>query len=229
MLERGFCLAFGRSILGSNEFKGIASMDSFDHLVIATREALYGRVDAMTPDASAAGRVRVEKAFDEVFEQALPQGAELGHLILDVLRIHPQAIATGPETNGRSELKGLVRHLVLADARARAHNKEIVVDFEIDADANRAAEDPQRHAHSDLAHVLGDARFICESVEDNDLERWFLTMGGQFIRETGMGGGRYYVIPADEAEQMLTSLGVEDHAMAGLRESGAFNQPAPSP
>lgn len=73
------------------------------------------------------------------------------------------------------------------------------------------------------ATLLPTSMPICESIEDNDSERWRLTEGGQFIRRTGVDGERVYVTDAAYAQEYLTGFCAEE-IMQELSIAGAFDQ-----
>lgn len=57
--------------------------------------------------------------------------------------------------------------------------------------------------------LLEDADFICESIQDNDAERWWLTRNGQIVRITGLDKERIRVVDPIDARDMLLGW-VED-------------------
>ena len=78
------------------------------------------------------------------------------------------------------------------------------------------------------ALLLPTSTMICESLEDNDSERWRLTQAGQFIRRTGVDGERVYVTDAVFAHEYLEGFCADD-VMRELAIAGAFDQiPAPA-
>ena len=102
--------------------------------------------------------------------------------------------------------------------------------FGADPDAPRLeGVDGQLLTYLQARPLVQDSRFLCETVQDNDIERWRLSLGGQFVRETGASGGRFYVVPPDEARDMLEGMGLEDWAMDLLVEAGAFGPEPATP
>ena len=73
----------------------------------------------------------------------------------------------------------------------------------------------------DRENLLGGAAEICESVQDNDAERWFLSEGGQFLRVTGLDAERCYVTSPAYALDMLAGF-CDDAVMEKLVEANAF-------
>jgi hypothetical protein len=65
---------------------------------------------------------------------------------------------------------------------------------------------------------LPGAQFICESLQDNDMERWMLTEGGQFLRQTGKA---LYVTDAEYALDFLAGF-CDDRVMEQLVSANAF-------
>lgn len=72
-----------------------------------------------------------------------------------------------------------------------------------------------------LSKLLSGTTLICESIEDNDSERWLLTEGGQFLRQTGVGFGKTYIADPAFAKEMLESM-VEDKTFAALQAIDVF-------
>jgi len=66
--------------------------------------------------------------------------------------------------------------------------------------------------------LLQGARLVCESIQDNDMERWMLTEGGQFIRQTGKD---VYVTDAAFALEFLPGF-CDDEVMEQLVAANAF-------
>ena len=96
-----------------------------------------------------------------------------------------------------------------------------MTDFSFDVSLRQIEPTTERMNRGDVIGVLHDARFICGTEEDNDVEKWYLTRGGQFIRETGDGGGRFYYKTPEEALEYLTGFAAEE-ALEDLRAAGAF-------
>lgn len=91
----------------------------------------------------------------------------------------------------------------------------------------RLSEDNELLSILEVCEIIQGAKVLCESVEDNDIERWYLTRGLQFVRETGVSGGRFYVVPAHEAGRMLDGF-IDDGILQNLRSSGLLEM-APAP
>lgn len=96
-----------------------------------------------------------------------------------------------------------------------------MTDFTFDPSLRQIEETAERMNRGQVIGVLQDARFICGSDEDNDVERWYFTRGGQFIRETGDGGGRFYHKTPAEALEYLEDFAAEE-VLDELRRAGAF-------
>lgn len=91
--------------------------------------------------------------------------------------------------------------------------------FRIDPHAERMPDDNSRKTRVEVMPILKGAQFIYENLQDNDMERWSLTLSGQFLRQTGIDGGRFYVVPPIEAHDFLSgfaSEGVMDEVRAAL-------------
>lgn len=73
----------------------------------------------------------------------------------------------------------------------------------------------EKHEHGVL---LQGARLVCESIQDNDMERWMLTEGGQFIRQTAKD---VYVTDAAFAMDYLAGF-CDDDVMEQLVAANAF-------
>lgn len=96
--------------------------------------------------------------------------------------------------------------------------------FMIDRTAPRVEVDEIRLLTDDeQAMLMPTSMPICESIEDNDSERWRLTEGGQFIRRTGIDGERVYVTDAVYAQEYLTNF-CADEIMQELSIAGAFDE-----
>ena len=100
--------------------------------------------------------------------------------------------------------------------------------FTVDAAAPRMSEDYELLSRVEVASILEGAQLICESVEDDDVERWLLTRGGQFVRNTGEDANRFYVVPPEEAWDYLNDW-CDDDVLAEVRATGAFGEAAPAP
>lgn len=96
-----------------------------------------------------------------------------------------------------------------------------MTDFSFNTSNRQVEETVERMNRGDVIGVLQDARFICGSDEDNDVERWYFTRGGQFLRETGDGGGRFYYKTPAEALEYLTGFAA-DEVLEELHAAGAF-------
>lgn len=68
----------------------------------------------------------------------------------------------------------------------------------------------QRLTQGQISGILAGAHLIHEHISDNDMERWLLTKAGQFVRQTGVDGSRYYVWPHNEAFDFLDGLATDD-------------------
>ena len=88
--------------------------------------------------------------------------------------------------------------------------------FRIDPNAAKMPDDYERLTREQVAPLLKGSQFICESIQDNDMERWALSQGGQFVRQTGLEGTRFYVVPPAEAYDTLNGW-VEERVMDDLR------------
>lgn len=95
--------------------------------------------------------------------------------------------------------------------------------FEIDPKAPVLAEDIELMNGMDVADIMVGASLICETIQDNDIDRWSLTRAGQFVRETGEDGGRFYVWPKDEAIDYLDGM-VVDEVMDAVKAAVADRQ-----
>lgn len=82
----------------------------------------------------------------------------------------------------------------------------------VEADGTRPLDEREQRL------LLPGARLVCESVQDNDLERWMLTEGGQFIRETARD---IYLVGPAEALEMLAGF-CDDDVMEKLVAANAF-------
>lgn len=88
--------------------------------------------------------------------------------------------------------------------------------FRIDESAPRLPDDLERLTRADVEQILTGSFPICESIQDNDMERWHLTRAGQLVRQTGVAGDRYYVWPMDEGFDFLDGFAA-DEVMAKVR------------
>lgn len=92
--------------------------------------------------------------------------------------------------------------------------------FEISRSATRVEVEEIRPLDSkEQGLLLPGARLICESILDNDMERWMLTEGGQFIRQTGSG---IYVTDSAYAMEFLAGF-CDDEVMEKLVAVNAFS------
>ncbi|MGY3581849.1 hypothetical protein ACVIGB_000080 [Bradyrhizobium sp. USDA 4341] len=82
--------------------------------------------------------------------------------------------------------------------------------FRLDLAAPKLAEDIERLNRVDVEGILKGAFPVCESIQDNDMERWHLTRAGQLVRQTGLAGDRYYVWPLDEGLDFLDGFADEE-------------------
>jgi hypothetical protein len=82
--------------------------------------------------------------------------------------------------------------------------------FQIDPHADKLPDDQTRLSFDEVKSILKGAQPICESIQDNDMERWMLTRGGQFLRQTGVDGSRYYIVPSAEAHDFLSGVASEE-------------------
>lgn len=82
--------------------------------------------------------------------------------------------------------------------------------FRLDPAAPKLAENIKRLNRVDVEGILKGSFPVCESIQDNDMERWHLTRAGQLIRQTGVAGDRYYVWPLDEGLDVLEGLAAEE-------------------
>jgi hypothetical protein len=64
--------------------------------------------------------------------------------------------------------------------------------------------------------------------EDNDLEAWYLSEGGQFIRNVGKPHSRWMHMSSDEAWFIIQDL-VDDETLERLRGAGLFTDANPIP
>jgi hypothetical protein len=100
--------------------------------------------------------------------------------------------------------------------------------IDLDASAPVLDDDCELLNGTDVAGILVGAFEICESIQDNDIERWSLTKAGQFVRECGQDGGRFYVWPENEALDFLDGMVVDEvmnavrAALAGRRSASAI-------
>ncbi len=99
--------------------------------------------------------------------------------------------------------------------------------FSVDPSAPRMEADYELRPRWEVANIMEGAQLICESVEDNDVERWLLTRGGQFVRNTGEDGDRFYVVPPVDAWLHLDGW-CEDDVLADVKATGAFEDATPS-
>jgi hypothetical protein len=88
--------------------------------------------------------------------------------------------------------------------------------FRIDPNAAQMPDDNERLTRDQVAPLLKGSQFIYESLTDN-VERWMLSAGGQFVRQSGFDGSRYHVVPPSEAYEALDGLAPEAR-MADLRD-----------
>lgn len=82
--------------------------------------------------------------------------------------------------------------------------------FRVDLSAPTMPDDTQRLTRPQVEGILAGAHLIHEHFSDNDMERWLLTRAGQFIRQTGVDGGRYHVWPHEEAFDCLAGIATDD-------------------
>lgn len=71
-------------------------------------------------------------------------------------------------------------------------------------------ETQERLNNLDIEPIMAGAIELCDTEQDNDTETWFYTQGGQFVRRTGADRDRYYVVPRDDAREMLQEAGLSD-------------------
>lgn len=96
--------------------------------------------------------------------------------------------------------------------------------FEIDPDAPRVEVDEIRWLTNEERPMLfPHAREICGTIQDNDREAYYLTLGGQFLRETESD---IYVCGSDYAREMLAGL-CDDEVMEELVAANVFNTGIP--
>lgn len=82
--------------------------------------------------------------------------------------------------------------------------------FRIDPQAEKMPEDQERMTYNQVKPLLKGAQPIYESILDNGMERLLLTLGGQFLRQTGIDGGRYSVVPSIEAYDFIRSFAPDE-------------------
>jgi hypothetical protein len=90
--------------------------------------------------------------------------------------------------------------------------------FRIDPQAEKLPEDQERKTYSQVKPILKGAQPVYESIQDNDMERWLLTLGGQFLRQTGIDGGRYFVVPPAEAYDFIRGF-ASDEVLEAVSET----------
>ncbi|MTH95263.1 hypothetical protein [Roseibium sp. RKSG952] len=64
--------------------------------------------------------------------------------------------------------------------------------------------------------------------EDNDLEAWYLSEGGQFIRNVGKPHSRWMHMSTDEAWFIIGDI-VDDETLERLQGVGFFTDASPAP
>lgn len=98
--------------------------------------------------------------------------------------------------------------------------------FETDINAPRIEVDEIRElSNEEAATLLDGARDVCESIQDNDMEKWSYSLGGQFIRQTGKAT---YVTDAAYAFEFLDGF-CDEKVMRQLADADAFGQAARAP
>lgn len=91
--------------------------------------------------------------------------------------------------------------------------------FEISRSAPTVEVEEIRALTDEEAKLLApNARLVCESIQDNDMERWTFTEGGQFLRQTGRS---LYVTDAAYALEFLAGF-CDDEVMEKLVAANAF-------
>lgn len=84
-----------------------------------------------------------------------------------------------------------------------------------DSSAPRYDATTERSSFEDVAHVMKGATEICETIQDNDSERWSVTKAGQLVRQTGEDLDRYYVFERDDQDAIDMLVGMaDDEALA---------------
>jgi len=83
-------------------------------------------------------------------------------------------------------------------------------------------------SREEVARILEGEQHICERIENDDVERWSLTRGGQFVvRSTGEDGDRFYVVPPADAWGELDGR-CDGDVLAEVQATGAFGDVAPA-
>lgn len=67
-----------------------------------------------------------------------------------------------------------------------------------------ASDDPL--THPEAADLLDGAVEICATHQDNDAEAWYVTPAGQILRRTGSDLDRVFVVPEEEAFDVLSDM-----------------------
>jgi hypothetical protein len=82
--------------------------------------------------------------------------------------------------------------------------------FRIDPHAEKLPDDQTRRTYDEIKPILKGAQPVCENIQDDGMERWLLTRGGQFLRQTGLDGKLYYVVSPAEAYDFLSGIARDD-------------------
>lgn len=104
--------------------------------------------------------------------------------------------------------------------------------FRIDPHAERMPEDNSCKRREEILPIQKGAQFIYENLQDSGMERWSLTRAGQFLRQTGIDGSRYYVVPPVEACDFLSGFvreDIMDDLRAALSLHGIEYEKSPAP
>lgn len=64
--------------------------------------------------------------------------------------------------------------------------------------------------------------------EDNDMEAWYLSQGGQFIRHVGKPDARWMHMSDDEAWFIIQDY-LDDETLSRLQDAGFFKDSTPAP
>lgn len=90
--------------------------------------------------------------------------------------------------------------------------------FRIDPRAERMPDDNARRTFDEVRPLLRGAQPVCEHIGESDMDRIMLTRGGQFLRQTGIDGKLYSVLPADEAYEIVSAY-AQDAVIEQLSET----------